>query len=104
MKLDSLINNVQNNCDIITNSCIKLLSLLSKYLGISYGELNVYIFLIIIPIIIIFFITTTLISLHVQNKRILKIIKHLTYLVLAFFVFLFILFIIFILNTPIEYI
>ena len=79
MKLDSLITNVSNSCDFLTNECIQLLSTMSKCLGISYGELNVYIFIIWMPLLIIYFTTTTLICVNTSNKNIIKRVKYLTY-------------------------
>lgn len=79
MKLDSLISNVKNNCDVLTNDCIILMSNLCKQLGISYGELNVYVFLIIIPALLLYFISTTLICVHTKNSTIKQTIKYITY-------------------------
>lgn len=83
MKLDSLITNVSNSCDVLTNECIQLLSTMSKCLGISYGELNVYIFIIWMPLLIIYFTTTTLICVNTSNKNIIRRVKYVTYGFLA---------------------
>ncbi|MEY8687924.1 hypothetical protein AB9N12_18020 [Bacteroides sp. AN502(2024)] len=60
MEINSLIQNVQNNCDAITNFGIEFLSHVSRTTGISYGELNVYLFLVIYPLVLILFILASL--------------------------------------------
>lgn len=102
MKTDSLIANVSNSYDFLTNESIQLLSTMSKCLGISYGELNVYIFIIWMPLLIIYFITTTLICMNTSNKNIIKYVKHLTYcfifinvLLIIYIVFMFLVYIFF---------
>lgn len=100
MKIDSLIVNVTNSCDFLTNECIQLLSALSKCLGISYGELNVYIFIIWMPFLIFYFTTTTLICVNTSNKNIVKHVKYLTYC----FLFINTMLIIYIVFTFLAYI
>lgn len=80
--IDSLIYNVSNKCDSITNICIEILSKLSKELHISYGEINVYLFLIIIPCILLYFIISTLICTNTKNEKIIKIIRYISYILL----------------------
>ena len=45
--LDSKIGNVQNTSDVVCNWLIELLSHTCKYYGISYGELNILLCVII---------------------------------------------------------
>lgn len=51
--------NITNNFDSVCNYCIDLLEEVSSTVGMSYGELNVWLFVIIQPALIILFITTT---------------------------------------------
>lgn len=104
MKLDLLIGNVQNNCDIITNACIEFLSYLSKFFGITYGELNVLIFLIIIPIVFMLLVIMLLISINTRNIKIIKTIKYILYLILISISFIFIFIVNYLFTIPIEYI
>lgn len=82
-KINSLITNVKNPCDVLTNDCIELLTILCQSLGISYGEANVYLFIILIPGLLLYFITTTLICVHTSNKSVIKVIKIVSYTVLV---------------------
>lgn len=56
-----MIENITNNYDSACNFCIQLLEELSKTYGISYGELNIWLFVIIQPALILLFLTTTII-------------------------------------------
>ncbi|WP_285828659.1 MULTISPECIES: hypothetical protein [Pseudomonadati] len=55
------IANVTNDFDSLCNICIEVLEGLSKDLGMSYGELNVWLFVIIQPATILLFMTTTVV-------------------------------------------
>lgn len=55
------IGNVTNSFDQLCNFCIEFLEGLSQDLGVSYGELNVWLFVIIQPATILLFMTTTVI-------------------------------------------
>lgn len=56
-----MIENITNNYDSACNFCIQLLEELSKTYGVSYGELNVWLFVIIQPALILLFLTTTIV-------------------------------------------
>lgn len=60
MELASLIQNPQGWGDDICNHCITILESLSATLGISYGTLNVVLFVIIQPLLIMIFMGTTI--------------------------------------------
>lgn len=60
MELASLIQNPQGWGDTICNYCITILENLSDTLGISYGTLNVVLFVIIQPLLIMIFMGTTI--------------------------------------------
>lgn len=55
------IGNVTNSFDQLCNFCIEFLEGLSKELGVSYGELNVWLFVIIQPAAILIFMTATVV-------------------------------------------
>lgn len=64
------ITNVTNSFDELCNNCISLLEVLSKELGMSYGELNVWLFVIIQPaLILIFFTTTVILTIRLYRKN-----------------------------------
>ncbi len=60
MELTSLIQNPQGWGDNICNQCITILENLSDAFGISYGTLNVLLFVIIQPLLIVIFMGTTI--------------------------------------------
>lgn len=53
--INSLIAKVTCTEDEICNYCIEVLEVMSKNLGITYGQLNVYLFMVYIPLIIVAF-------------------------------------------------
>ena len=66
--LNSLIKNPDNFCDELCNDCIILLSEVANTLGISYGELNVYLFVIGMPALIVWFIVSSFINYYWKHK------------------------------------
>ena len=64
MPTNSLISNVQNQFDVICNDCIELLDIYSSWIFLTYGELNVLLFCIIIPYFLIGYYT----ALHLQRS------------------------------------
>lgn len=61
----------RNRFDEICNQCIKIMEDMSSMLGVTYGELNVWLFVIIQPTLILMFFTTTIIltiRLYRKNK------------------------------------
>lgn len=82
MKTDSLIAVVSNSCDVLTNNCIKFLSVLSQNLGISYGEINVYLFIIWLPAMLLYFTSAVFICVHTKNIKVIKVIKRISYVIL----------------------
>ncbi|WP_148363910.1 hypothetical protein [Bacteroides sp.] len=64
------IANVTNSFDKLCNNCIDVLEGLSKDIGMSYGELNVWLFVIIQPaLILIFFTTTVILTIRLYRKN-----------------------------------
>ena len=64
------IANVTNDFDSLCNICIEVLEGLSQDLGMSYGELNVWLFVIIQPaLILIFFTTTVILTIRLYRKN-----------------------------------
>lgn len=62
---------VRNGFDELCNWCIKVMEEMSSMLGVTYGELNVWLFVIIQPALILLFMTTTVIltvRLYRKNK------------------------------------
>lgn len=55
------IGNVTNSFDQLCNFCIEFLEETSKEFGVSYGELNVWLFVIIQPATILIFMTATVV-------------------------------------------
>ena len=53
--INSLIAKVTCTEDKICNYCIQILEVMSKDLGITYGQLNVYLFMVYMPLIIVAF-------------------------------------------------
>ncbi len=89
MEINSLIQDIQNSCDTLTNFCIGLLTHICHATGISYGELNVFLFLVIYPILLILFILASI----VDNKKIKRILiisgfSIIAILILFFFFFM----------------
>lgn len=67
-----MIENITNSYDTACNFCILLLEELARSYGISYGELNIWLFVIIQPAFILLFLTTTIIltvKLYRRNKE-----------------------------------
>lgn len=86
--IDSLINNTTCIEDEICNYCIEALKIMSDELGISYGQLNVYLFMVYIPIMMAMFM-----FLSVYKKRLKYLSYSLIIINLLFFIY-------FILNVP----
>ena len=51
---------VKNDLDIICNFCIAVMSTLAKNLGMTYGAANVWLFVILMPLIIVLFLGAAL--------------------------------------------
>lgn len=71
--LEPLIKGVieRNQFDRICNRCIEIMEEMSSMIGVTYGELNVWLFVIIQPVLILLFFTTTVIltvRLYRRNK------------------------------------
>lgn len=66
---NSLINNTTCIEDDICNYLIQYLDILSNKFGITYGQLNIYLFCVYIPIMLILFMILSI----KQNKKIAKI-------------------------------
>lgn len=68
LSISSKIKYPQNWMDEFCNQCITFLEEMSKILGISYGELNVWLFVIIQPALILFFMFAFIVILKKYNK------------------------------------
>lgn len=59
-----------NRFDEICNFCIELMEDMSSALGMTYGELNVWLFIIIQPaLILLFFTTTVILTIRLYRKN-----------------------------------
>ena len=90
--LDSLISNPSNASDEFCNLCIYFLSQASKFLGISYGELNVFLFVILLPSLVLYYAILSWIGLKKLKYKIIFILSPIIIL-LAIGIYIFI-------NTP----
>lgn len=68
LSISSKIKDPQNWMDEFCNQCITLLEEMSKILGISYGELNVWLFVIIQPALIAFFMFAFIVVFRKYNR------------------------------------
>ena len=88
--LDSKIGNVQNTSDVVCNWLIELLSHTCKYYGISYGELNMLLCVIVGLLIFGYFISSVVLHFNITlGKMLSKIMMWITiiFLVSLFFIF-----------------
>lgn len=72
--IDSLISNPENAMDLFCNLCIRFLSSASRYLGISYGELNVFLFVILLPALVLYYFVLSLVGVRKRKYRIIFVI------------------------------
>ena len=91
--IDSLINNASCIEDKICNYCIEALKIISDNIGITYGQLNVYLFLVYIPLLILIFMILSVVNYKYKYKLIFRITKLLIWINI-------ILFIVFVINFP----
>ncbi len=59
---DSLISKVSCVEDEICNYCIEVLKVMSENLGITYGQLNVYLFMVYIPLTMLAFMVLSVVN------------------------------------------
>ena len=67
----------------LCNFCIEILELWEKETGISYEAINVWLFIIIQPILIIFGCVATIICANTKNEKVKRYLKWACYIILA---------------------
>lgn len=58
--INSMISNIANNGDVVCNYCIGIITIWSKNIGLSYGEANILLFVILMPLIIFMLLMSTI--------------------------------------------
>lgn len=68
LSADSLIANPQGWADNFCNECILVLRDMAEAFGVSYAELNIFLFCILMPLLILYFIALALANAKWHNK------------------------------------